>query len=332
MRISMVKPIPLLIFSFFVTHICGQRVYEHYDQLTDSLRIGNNKTDIIPYSEKGFTLIMPDKSEPLQGILISLEDGKYTLKDKTEKQLIHPAANQKGFAVLYVSTGVPLDLYFNNASLLQVDYLLKKVFADYALPNKNIFFFGSMVSGHRVLKYIEYCKKGNSLFNPDIKGVVVSESAIDWVRMWYEAQKQVRDHISEVQLFEGNLITYLFQANFHQTPETAIEKYLEFSAYSYFDTKMRNIKYFKDLAVRAYTFAPINYWFSASGKGVNDSNYPDMSGFINELKIAGDKKAELVVFTNETRAKADKMETQSNTWNLIDKKELMDWIASQTGK
>jgi hypothetical protein len=92
---------------------------------------------------------------------------------------------------------------------------------------------------------------------------------------------------------------------------------------------MRNIRYYKDIAVRAYSFAPVNFWFSATGKGVNDSNYPDMSGFINELKLAGNKKAELVVFTNERREKTDKMEVQSNTWNLIDKQELMDWIEKQ---
>jgi hypothetical protein len=132
-----------------------------------------------------------------------------------------------------------------------------------------------------------------------------------------------------VQYFEGSLIAYLFKVNFHETPQTNIEKYLEFSPYSYFDTKMRNIKYFKDIAVRAYTFAPINYWFSATGKGVYDCNFPDMSGLIDELKIAGNKKAELVVFSNDKREKTDKMEEQSNTWGLIDKNELVGWFLHQ---
>jgi hypothetical protein len=329
MNASNGKSIFFVLLLFATTGIYGQKIYENYTRLTDSLRIGNKRTDFIPYFERGFTLIMPDNSDQLSGILISLEDGKYDLTAKSAQQLIHPDAVAKGFAVVYISTGIPVDLYLDKTSLVTVDNLLKKVFTEHKLANKNIFFFGSMVSGHRALKYIQFCKKGNSSFNPDIKGVVVAESAIDWVRMWYEGQKQVRDHVNDVQVFEGSLITYLFKANFHETPQTNIEKYLDFSPYSYFDTKMRNIKYYKNIAVRAYTFAPINFWFSATGKGVYDCNFPDMSGLINELKIAGNKKAELVVFSNETRAKTDKMEIQSDTWNLVDKKELLDWISNQ---
>jgi hypothetical protein len=123
MKISVAKPIIVLIFSFIATHIYGQKIFESYIHPADTLRIGNNKTDIIPYFEKGFTLIMPDKTEQLNGILISLEDGKYDLKEKTAQQLIHPTANEKGFAVLYVSTGVPVDLYFNRSSVVTVENL-----------------------------------------------------------------------------------------------------------------------------------------------------------------------------------------------------------------
>jgi hypothetical protein len=329
MNIFFARSLTAVLLMLVVTSTRGQQIFEDYIKQNDSLQIGNNPADYIPYFEKGYSLILPGKAQPLKGILISLEDGKFDLGKKTAQQLIHPAATENGYAVIYISTGVPIDLYFGRSSLQTVDSLLKKIFADHRLPNKNIFFFGAMTSGYRALKYIEFCKKGEDLFHPDIKGVIVSESAIDWVRMWYEAQKQVRDHLNDAQFFEGNLLSFLFRKNFHDTPQTNIEKYLDFSPYSYFDTKMRNIQYYKDIAVRAYTFAPVNYWFSATGKGVYDCNYPDMSGFINELKIAGNKQAELVVFSNETRAKTDRMEVQSNTWNLIDKTELMHWITKQ---
>lgn len=101
-------------------------------------------------------------------------------------------------------------------------------------------------------------------------------------------------------------------------------KMVDFSPYSYFDTKMKQVQSYKNMAVRAYTFADTEYWFSALGKGVYDSNYPDMSGIINELKLAGNKKAELVVFQQEN--KSGQHIKQSSTWDRVDKKELMDWI------
>jgi hypothetical protein len=81
------------------------------------------------------------------------------------------------------------------------------------------------------------------------------------------------------------------------------------------------------LAIRAYTYADIRYWFSAQGKGIYDSNYPDMSGFINEQVLAGNKNASLIVYSSSlTDPLKNDMRRQSTTWDLIDKKELVEWI------
>lgn len=305
----------------------AQKMIRNYVSQLDSLKIGAGERDCLAYGRKGYTLILPD-SAPVKGVLISLDEREFESAKMQPQSLMHPQANEKGFAVLYVSTGIPLDLFFNKTSILFVDTLLKSVFTTHKLANKNIIFIGNMTSGHRALKYIEFCKTEKSTFNPDIKGVALSEVALDWVRQWFECQKQVRDHLNDVQLFEGKLITYLFSTHFKNTPVTELEPYFQFSSYSYFDTSMRHIRYFKDIPVRAYSFAPVNYWFSATGKGVYDCNFPDMVGIINELKLAGNKKAELIVFSNETRAKTTEMERQTNTWNLIDKQNLVEWCLS----
>lgn len=311
----------------------AQKVYESYTPVKDSLRYGYGPHDVFPCGSKGYTLALPDPKEAVKGVVLVLNDDKVNLQDTSRPQegLIHRQANAKGYAALYISTGIPLDLYFSEESLQYVDQLIKTVFSRYQLPNKNIFLLGAMVSGHRALKYIEYCKKGKSSFAPAIKGVILSESAIDWVRQWYECQKQVRDHLTATGFFEGNLITYLFATNLHDTPITNIRKYIDFSPYSYFDTKMEKPVLYKDLAIRAYTYADIRYWFSAQGKGIYDSNYPDMSGFINEQKLAGNTKASLVVFSSQlTDPLRNDMRRQASTWDLVDKNELVSWIATQS--
>jgi hypothetical protein len=47
-----------------------------------------------------------------------------------------------------------------------------------------------------LLNILNIVKTRNQYF-PPIKGVVLSESAVDWVRQWFEGQKQVRDHLTE---------------------------------------------------------------------------------------------------------------------------------------
>jgi hypothetical protein len=322
--------IAVLFILVLASYTKGQIIYQNYTRLNDSLRIGDGKNDFLHCGSKGYTLIMPASKDNLKGTIISLDDDMVTPGDASKEQFIHEEANAKDFAVLYVSTGIPVDLFFSETSLIYADTLIKTVFDKYKLPNKNIFFLGVMTSGHRALKYIEYCREGKSKFNPDIKGVVLVESAIDWVRQWYECQKQVRDHLTETGFFEGNLVTYLFNANIKETPITNINKFIEFSSYSYFDIKMQKPKLYKNLAIRAYAYADIRYWFSAQGKGVYDSNYPDMSGFINEQKLVGNKKAELIVFhSNPDEQLKNNMRPQTSTWSLVDKKELVDWMLAQ---
>ena len=325
--------IQLLLLFLFIAPLRSQQIFDEYTKLNGNLRYGTGKNDVMPYGERGYTLILPDKSIATRGSIIILNDQKTDLSDTSDTHQIHidREAHMKGFAVLYVSTGIPVDLYFSTASLIYVDTLMKRIFNQYQLPGRNIFLLGSMVSGHRALKYIEYCRKGKSVFNPDLTGVVVCESAIDWVRQWYECQKQVRDNATPVKYFEGNFITYLFKENIKTTPITDINAYIDFSPYSYFDTKMTKRELYKNLSIRAYTFADIRYWFSAQGYGVYDSNYPDMSGFINEQKLAGNKKAELIVFhSNPDDPLKNELRRQSATWDLVDKTELIDWMIAQS--
>jgi hypothetical protein len=312
----------LIISIYFSTKIFAQKIVENYTPQKDSLRYGNGKNDFFPYNDRGYTLIAP--STIIKGTVVTLEDDRMNLQDTSSANTFYKLANAEGFAYLHISTGMPVELFFNEKSLQFVDAMLIKIFNENKLPQKNIFFLGIMTSGHRALKYVEYCQMKNSPLASKITGVVLCESALDWVRQWYEGQKQVRDSLTEVGHFEGKMVTYLFEKHLKCTPLTNMEKMVVFSPYSYFDAKMRHIPYYKKLAVRAYTFADTDYWFSASGKGVFDSNYPDMSGIINELKLAGSKKAELIVFQKEN--KSGQHTKQSGTWGMVDKKELLDWI------
>lgn len=309
-------------------HAIAQKIVEQYTPQTDSLRIGVKRGDLLPGNEKGYTLILPDDrpAGDIAGILISLEDKHVNLRSNLAAQ-IYPEATARHFAVLYVSTGIPLDLFFSPKSLAYVDTTLKTVFTKYGLPNKNIFFLGVNLSGHRVLKYIEYFKKGRSEFIPDTRGIVLCDGVLDWVRQWYECKKGIRDNFVQSSVFEGQLITYLLEKNLDGTPKTRLETYLDFSLYSYFDETDRHIKYFKDYPVRAYTEPATMYWINQARKTTFDTNFPDIVGFINEMKLAGNTRSELVIFSQDQHP-SDRR-NPDYTWGLVDKKELMDWITVQ---
>ena len=95
---------------------------------------------------------------------------------------------------------------------------------------------------------------------------------------------------------------------------------------------MRKPTLYRELSIRSYTYADTRYWFSlAQGHGVYDSNCSDMSGFINEEKLAGNKNAELTVFhSSPDDPLGNEMRRQSTTWDLVDKNELVDWMVRKS--
>jgi hypothetical protein len=302
--------------------VFAQNKIENYTAQQGNVRLGEGDDFLFPYEDKGYTLFLPSKE--IKGVIISLEDAPIDLEDSTQGATLSAVGVEYGFAYLHISTGIPVDLFFNDQSLNYIDSLLNRLLSGNRLSGKNIFLLGVMTAGHRALKYVEYAKKNNPEIFNSVRGIILCESAIDWVRQWYECQKQVRDHLTDISFQEGKIISYLFRQQFSCTPVACMEKYIAFSPYSYFDTGMKQIEPYKHVAIRSYSFADTDYWFSAPGKGVYDSNYPDMSGIINELKLKGNKKAELVVIQKENKSSVHTW--QSSTWTMVNKKELMEWI------
>ena len=89
----------------------SQKIVENYEPAKkDSLRVGPEENDFLPFIEKGYTLMLPE-NQKIKGVLILLEDSKYDQKKKSSKQL-YDVASKRDFAVLSVSTEIPLDFYF----------------------------------------------------------------------------------------------------------------------------------------------------------------------------------------------------------------------------
>ena len=131
------KPACLLISLMLISfHAFSQQIIEQYSAQADSLQIGPRS--YLPYNPKGYTLFLPNNSSEIRGVLISLEDQPFATTDSAA--FVHPEALAKGFGVLYLSSGVPLDLYFSNSSLQMIDSSLQQIFSRHRLPKNNIFF------------------------------------------------------------------------------------------------------------------------------------------------------------------------------------------------
>lgn len=321
------KIINILTFCFLIIYsnsVTGQKIIEKYEnKKKDSIRIGVSENNFIPCIQRGYTLMLPD-SKTIKGVLIFLEDSGYDAKNKSAKQM-YEQANETNYAVLSVSTEIPFDFYFSESSIKSVHNLIQKAFLEHQLPNKNNFFLGASLVGHRAMKYIEFTKALNYGFQLNIKGIVICNFTMDWTRKWHQHRREIR--INRNNLGEAKFINYMLETHLKGTPDMVPESYYEFSSYSYFDKKNRNIKYYKNLAVRTYIEPDIKYKFTKYLRTLYENNATDMVGFMAELELAGNRNTELIILQPEDNPSTDK--STQGTWNAINKNELINWIIKQ---
>ena len=315
----------IIMISSWSNELFSQSILEKYEQKkNDSIRIGLGEKDFLPFIQKGYTLMLP-KNEDIKGVLIFFEDSGYDKKNKISKQ-IYNEASKNGFATLSVSSDIPFDFYFSKSSALSSHQIINQVFKEYNLPNKNIFFIGVALSGHRAMKHIEFMKEDNYPFQLNIKGIVICNTKLDWAMEWYKYDREKRNKRND--LWEPTFANYMLETHLNGTPKTNAESYYDFSTYSYFDEKNEKIKFYTNYSIRAYIEPAIKYWLKRHLKTMYDNNSPDAVGLLAELELAGNQKTELVVFeSNDGKTQKKNSDT---IWERINKKELMLWIKNQS--
>lgn len=321
------KVLFILFLTIFSTKSFSQKMVEYYEPVkNDSLKVGIGENDFLPFIQKGYTLMLPENKE-IKGVLIFLEDSKYDKKNFSSKQM-YSQASENNFAVLSISTEIPLDFYFSKSSMNSTHNLIQEVFNKHNLPNENIFFLGASLVGHRAMKYIEFIKKGDYDFQVNIKGVVICDFTLDWIRKWQQHKRDIK--INRINLWEPIFMNFMLETYLKGTPKTAQDNYHNFSTYSYSDENNENIKFYKNYAVRAYIEPKIKYRLKKYYRTLYENNSTDIVGFLAELELVGNENTELIVLQPEYN-QSENRNTQT-TWNEINKDELMDWINKQTEK
>ena len=325
---TLFKPLFLLFLTISSMKSFSQKMVEYYEPVkNDSIRIGKLDSDFLKYIEKGYTLAKPEDEKNISGVIVFLEDSGFENKNMSAKQ-IYSQANKAGFAILSVSTEIPLDFFFSDSSIIDAHKTIKNAFEKNYLPNKNVFLIGVGLSGHRTLKYVEYIKKNQPKFSLNISGLIICDTPLDWVRQYNEGNRDRRINFEEGAVWEGTFSNYVLENNLNGTPKSNLESYLDFSTYSYSDETDRHIKYFQEFPIRTYIEIAIEYWLEKKRKTTIDNNAPDMVGLIAQMKLAENENAELKIIYPQD-SKTEKKNTAA-TWISVDKDELMEWIKKQS--
>ena len=186
-------------------------------------------------------------------------------------------------------------------------------------------YIGGFSSGGNVsLLLTDYLKSTESLIQP--KGLFISDSPIDLLGLYENAQKNIKLNFSETAVQEANWIVEMFDPEFG-IGDSAMVIYENKSPYSSSTNSTANLANLIGVKIRLYSEPDTVWW-----KQNRHAEYEDMNAFYieqlaNDLeKLYGSENVTYIKTENRGyRANGDR---HPHSWAIIDEKELVNWILS----
>lgn len=199
-----------------------------------------------------------------------------------------------------------------------LDRMTQDIKERFNLQDKPFVVGGFSMGGSAAVKFAERAM-------PQPVCIFAIDSPLDFERFYYAQQRDVE--VYRKGLDEGDSI-YVKLLNdivgiMGSTPQVNIESYHQLSPYSLSDTSHQAIRALKDVPVRVYIEPAEQWWLDNRQTDVLGLNVLDATAMINDLRLLGNKRAELIV-TRDKGRRGEKYHPHS--WTIVDNKELIEWI------
>jgi len=318
----------ILLFSFITS--CSQKklqkdkhlVIENYKQLTGSQTLSESNSITIPLSKQGYTLHLPE-SKPIATIIFPSGSALDTTRNIPEYAIIKPAL-ANNMAVLFLSTGKPIEFLFTDKDIAIIDGLIGDALGKYELYNKPIFLAGMSLGGTMALRYSEYCFMDKSSFGIKPNAIAICDAPLDMVRMWHEQEQAIKNNFHPNAVAEARWVLHYLKKHLGGSPNESMGAYIDYSPFTYGNVSKSKLNLFKHVPIRMYHEPDIKWWVENRGKDYNTINSIDLAGFYNYLRQAGNMEVELI--TSHNKRKDFKKGSSPHTWTIVDNNELVAWF------
>ena len=309
--------------------VSGQVVKEEYEPMPGLLRIGPEPERAIELTDKGYTLILPAEGRPA-GLAVFFDGWRVAVSEGMPPAgTFDHAALSRGVGILRLTTGNPLDFYFDGATLRSVADRMQRVLTSHQLDDVPLYFAGLSLGGTRALKLAVFLKQhaGEVWIAP--AAVAVVDAPLDMARLWGAEQRAIQRAFNPTAADEGRWVSYLLETNLSGPPDQQLDRYVQYSPFTYSAPGGRggNAVFLRDVPIRAYHEPDVDWWIQNRRKDYYGMNSLDLAALINELKLQGNDRAELIT---TYRAREGVGEGSSpHTWSFVDNTDLVAWFLSQ---
>ncbi len=315
-----IKLVNLLIVLYLLTwhsnYTNGQIVINHELAHDGNIQLSDDVS--IPRINSGYTLWLPDSGR-VDGLIVFTHPRRDTL---TPDNMISYALSRQ-LGVIYITTDNRFEFLFNVEQFRQIEQFLEEVITTYSIPSDNLLYCGMSLEGTRALRMTIL----SSIHNPTPilpKAIAICDAPLDMIRFHKELLKAKNLNFQPAAANEGAWVSAYLESNLNGTPHESIDRYIEYSPYSYIADGGPHLTYFKNIAIRAYTEPDVLWWMKTRRKDYYAMNSIDLAGFVNELNILGNEKAQLILTAD--KGIRDDGSRHPHSWNIVDEKEMIDWF------
>lgn len=261
---------------------------------------------------KGTLILLPPTAQPAEGVI-------------NENSELLELAYQNELLVLVPSLNYNLCL--DEVTMQFLNTTFREAIKKYKAPKDKIVMGGFSLGGMNAIRYVQLANENTELTSIQPVAVYGVDPPLDWARIYYSFLQTKELNFSEVAVNEATNYLAKLERGFGGSPKEAPEMYVKHSMYSKTEKQGGNAIYLKNTPIRIYADVDLNWHLKERQTDLYNINALDQTAMINQLRIAGNEKAEFInalgkgYRSNGTR--------HPHAWSIVDPVELMDWLQLQ---
>lgn len=232
-------------------------------------------------------------------------------------------------ATLFVTTSNQVEFLFDQSKMKELEGYIYEAVKKHNIPKDNMLYCGMSLGGTRALKMAAFSQTMQSTYKLIPKAIAICDAPLDMVRNYNECKKASDLNLNPVGASESEFVSSYIKSNLKGTPQHAMEAYIKYSPFCYTAENGGNAKAFKNIYLRCYTEPDVNWWIENRGRDYYGMNAIDLAGLVNQLKILGSKKAELITTTGKGFQNGKR---HPHSWSIVDENEMVEWFARLIAK
>jgi hypothetical protein len=215
-------------------------------------------------------------------------------------------------------------LYERDEPLAVLDSIIVEVLAKYRIPRNRIVIGGFSSGGTGAVRYAQICAEGRCSATSALAGVFGVDPPLDFERLYREETLIIRRGAPRTNSVEAQMILDTFLRAFDGSPEEVPDLYRRHSPLIASLPDGGNARLLGTTPIRLYTEPDVLWWMKNRNLDYHALNALDHASLINQLRVAGNTDAELIITTGKGYRPDGARHPHS--WSIVDESDLARWI------